>query len=74
MFYQNHSFALHTVAVDIFCKLIFWNIGLGLGILDCLTGLEFTLWYTGLGLKKYLNYLTEPGQYFDILELDLESA
>ena len=35
MFYQNHSLALHTVAVDIFCKPIFrnhwtwtWHLGL----------------------------------------------
>ena len=60
MFYQNHSLLLHKV--DIFCNLILRNHWTWTcKILNCLTGLGLTLWYTGLGLKKSLNYLTGLG-------------
>ena len=57
MLYQIHSLALHTV--DLFWNLILknhwtwtWKMS------DFLTGLELTIWYTGLWRVKHLNYLT----------------
>ena len=55
MFYQNHSLALH--AITIFCNLILRNNWIcSWKILDYLTGLGLTLWYIGIGLKKYMSY------------------
>ena len=63
MFYQNHSLALHKIMI--FCNLILRNHWTW-KIWDCLPGLWLTLWYTGLGLAKYLNHLNVVGLIFII--------
>ena len=51
---------LHTV--EIFFNLILRNHRTWTWkILDCFNGLKLTLWYIGLTLKKYFNYLTDIG-------------
>ena len=66
MLYQNPSLALQSYRYLRKAE-IFWNLILRnhwtwtWKISDCLTGLGLTLWYIGLGLARYLNYLAGLG-------------
>ena len=67
MSHENHSVEIFcvTYSYDKFCNLILRNLWTWTWkISDSLTGFGLTLWYNGLGLRKYLNYLTGHGLIF----------
>ena len=73
MFYQNHSLALRSYSGDILKFNFKKSLDLDLEILDWLTGLGLTLWSTGTGLKKYLNYLAGHGFVLYYIRVRLEN-